>query len=50
LLWLYRQGKQADGGHHHHDHGGASLTDKVLRALSALAAIWLVGGAALMLI
>lgn len=49
LLWLYRLGKQQDSGHHHHDHGGASLTDKVLRILSALAALWLAGGAALML-
>jgi uncharacterized membrane protein YraQ (UPF0718 family) len=50
LLWLYRQGQQADSGHHHHhDHGGASLTDKVLRILSALAGLWLIGGAVLVL-
>lgn len=51
LLWLYRQGRHKDSAHHHHHHhGGASLTDKVLRTLSAVAALWLAGGAALMLI
>lgn len=51
LLWLYRQGQQADSGHHHHhhDHGGASWTDMVLRGLSVLAGLWLIGGAVLVL-
>jgi uncharacterized membrane protein YraQ (UPF0718 family) len=48
LLWLYRQGQHADSGHHH-DHGGATLTDRVLRTLSALAGFWLIGGAVLVL-
>jgi len=47
LVWLYRQARHNDHGHHHHDHGGPSLTDRVLRILSVIAALWLAGGAAL---
>lgn len=51
MVWLYRQSQQSDHGHHHHhDHGGPSLTDKVLRTLSAVAALWLLGGAVLLLV
>lgn len=49
LLWFWRQGQRAHHGgghhdHHHHDHGGTSLTDRVLQVLSVIAVIWLAGG------
>ena len=43
LLWFaYRAGQHGHG--HHHDHGGASLTHKILRGLAVLALVWLIGG------
>jgi len=43
MVWLRRRGRKGD--HDEHDHGGsASLTDKVLRALSGVAIFWLVSG------
>lgn len=41
LLWLSRQGEV---GGHGHEHGGASLSDKVLRGLALAAVLWLAGG------
>ncbi len=43
LVWFAYQAGHGDQGHHH-DHGGVSLTHKVLRGLAILALIWLIGG------
>ena len=43
LAWFWWQARH-EGGHHDHDHGGASLTDRVLQVLSAVAVVWLAGG------
>lgn len=50
LVWLWRR-QRGGGGHEHHDHGGgdSSLSDKILNAAAALAALWLAGGAAVKL-
>lgn len=45
FIWLWRRGQKApEGHHHHHDHGGPSMTDKVLRVLASIAGLWLLGG------
>ncbi|RFF30880.1 permease [Wenzhouxiangella sediminis] len=45
LAWFWWQARRDGGhGHHGHDHGGASLTDRVLQVLSAVAVLWLAGG------
>lgn len=43
MLWFWKL-SQKDHHGHHHDHGGSSLTDKILSGLTALCGIWLVGG------
>lgn len=47
LAWFWRQGQEQqsdDHAHHGDDRGGASLTDKILRVLAAIALAWLLGG------
>ncbi|WP_146875917.1 permease [Halovibrio variabilis] len=44
MLWLWRLSKQEHHGHASHDHGGTSMTDKVLKVLVGVAALWLFGG------
>jgi len=40
LVWLWYKA----GPDHDHDHGGASLTDKILSILAVFALVWLLGG------
>lgn len=44
LAWLARTGS---GDDHAHDHGGASLTERILQVVVTLAIAWLLGGALL---
>lgn len=41
LIYFWRIARH---GHHDHDHGGVSIQEIILRTLSVLAVIWLVGG------
>lgn len=43
LVYFWWRARQEDDGHDH-DHGGASLTDRILQVLSVLAVFWLMGG------
>jgi hypothetical protein len=49
LVWFHHQARDGGHSHHHHDHSGSSLTDRVLRSLAAVAALWLSGGVVLAL-
>ncbi|MEX2489287.1 MAG: permease [Pseudomonadales bacterium] len=42
LVWFWHRSRHR--GHDHHDHGGVSLTDKILRVLAVIALAWLAGG------
>ena len=44
LVLAMKMAPADEHGHHHHDHGGPSLTDKVLRVLAVVAVLWLIGG------
>jgi hypothetical protein len=44
LGWLAWHAAKEGGGGGAHDHGGASLTDQILRVLAVAAAAWLLGG------
>ena len=45
LVWLWHKARHDQSGHgHNHDHGGKSITDKLMSVLSSMAFIWLLGG------
>lgn len=44
VFFWWRARHDGGHGHHDHDHGGASWTERVLQVLSGVAVLWLVGG------
>ncbi|RUO63616.1 permease [Pseudidiomarina insulisalsae] len=50
LLYVLWRKQQAQDEGHHHDHGGPSWSELLMRTLSVLAVIWLVVGVALTLV
>ncbi|MDZ7670332.1 MAG: permease [Gammaproteobacteria bacterium] len=44
LVWFWHRAKHEGHDHDEHDHGGSSLTDRILQVLVMIALVWLAGG------